>query len=289
MELDTDNLPDEAEPDTLPTETEEATTEVETEDNPEGEDAEESEVEAQDSDDEEVDFDGAKYRIPKALKDAFLRQSDYTQKTQAIAEKARELDSTLERITSVSEQETQALSRVAIVEAQLQQFENIDWDAWDQTDPIAANNARWQMSEMRRAKDEAINGYHQARQQVQFVAQQETARRLEQGQKMLAERIPGWGQDKAAAILNFGQEAYGFSREELSSIDDPRAILVLHELMEARKGQKAAATKAKVQAQQAVKPAASIKGAAPVIKGLDDRLSVDDWIKRRNAQATKRR
>ncbi len=289
MELDTDNLPDEAEPDTLPTETEEATTEVDTEDNPEGEDAEESEVEAQDSDDEEVDFDGAKYRIPKALKDAFLRQSDYTQKTQAIAEKARELDSTLERITSVSEQETQALSRVAIVEAQLQQFENIDWDAWDQTDPIAANNARWQMSEMRRAKDEAINGYHQAKQQVQFVAQQETARRLEQGQKMLAERIPGWGQDKAAAILNFGQEAYGFSREELSSIDDPRAILVLHELMEARKGQKAAVTKAKVQAQQAVKPAASIKGAAPVIKGLDDRLSADEWIKRRNAQATKRR
>ena len=33
------------------------------------------------SDDEEIDYEGEKYKVPKKLKDAFLRQADYTVKT----------------------------------------------------------------------------------------------------------------------------------------------------------------------------------------------------------------
>ncbi len=41
---------------------------------------------------EEVEYDGVVYEVPATLKDALLRQSDYTQKTQGLAEQRQEVD-----------------------------------------------------------------------------------------------------------------------------------------------------------------------------------------------------
>ena len=56
-------------------------------------DAEGAPDEGQPEDDtEEVDWDGAKYRVPKPLKDALLRQADYTRKTQELADQRRTVE-----------------------------------------------------------------------------------------------------------------------------------------------------------------------------------------------------
>ena len=44
------------------------------------------------SDDEEIEHDGAKYKVPKPPKEAFLRQADYTTKTQTLAEERRSFE-----------------------------------------------------------------------------------------------------------------------------------------------------------------------------------------------------
>ena len=41
---------------------------------------------------EEVDFEGKKYLVAKELKDALLRQSDYTRKTQEVAETRKQIE-----------------------------------------------------------------------------------------------------------------------------------------------------------------------------------------------------
>lgn len=41
------------------------------------------------ADEEEVDLDGEMVKVPKKIADAILRQKDYTQKTQAVAEEKR--------------------------------------------------------------------------------------------------------------------------------------------------------------------------------------------------------
>lgn len=68
MEDDIIDQPAEAEVD-LPeqTETDEVQAETVTEDQPEADDADDS---------EEIEYEGEKYKVPKSLKDAFLRQSD---------------------------------------------------------------------------------------------------------------------------------------------------------------------------------------------------------------------
>lgn len=235
---------------------------------------------------EDVEIDGKTYKVPK---DAAFRQADYTRKTMELAEQRKTVEATIDRLTTVSKEETEALSKVAVLDAKLAQFEDIDWQAWDQQNPIEANNARWQLTELQRQRDGAANGYAEAQRKTQLEAQQERAKRLQQGVEVLQKNIPGWNQDKAAAILDFGVKTYGFDPEELRTIDNPLAILVLHDAMEGRTAKAQAATKAKAKAtiekQQAIKPAASLKGASPVaVKGLDDRLSTDEWIRRRMAQ-----
>src|SRR5690242_17210740 len=41
----------------------------------------------------DIEHDGRAYKIPAELKNAFLRNADYTRKTQALAESRRELES----------------------------------------------------------------------------------------------------------------------------------------------------------------------------------------------------
>ena len=59
--------------------------------------SEESDIEGAATDEaesevEDVDWEGKKYAVPKELKDALMRQSDYTRKTQEIAETRRALE-----------------------------------------------------------------------------------------------------------------------------------------------------------------------------------------------------
>jgi hypothetical protein len=46
----------------------------------------------EDDDGEEVEWEGNQYRLPKGIKDALLRQADYTRKTQEVAETRREAE-----------------------------------------------------------------------------------------------------------------------------------------------------------------------------------------------------
>lgn len=236
-------------------------------------------------DSEEVDYEGEKYRVPKALKDALLRQSDYTQKTQALSDQRRELETRLERFDAASKAENSALAKVAWTQAQLAQFEGIDWDQWDRIDPNAANRARWQLSELRQQAEGAQAEYRNAQGEARSIAQQEAARRIEEGRKVLAERIPDWSDDKARAIVDTAHKVYGFSMDDLQSIDDPRVIIALNDALEYQKGQKKAAASQKVAKQQAIKPAGKVKGAtAKIFRGPETAMSDEQWFAAREKQ-----
>ena len=236
-------------------------------------------------DDEEVEINGKRYKVPK---EAALRQADYTRKTQEIAEQRRQYEAAIERVSQVSEAETQALYQVAQIDAQLAQYQNVDWNAWDQADPIAAVRARQELSELQRLREDAAYQHANARTQAAQLAQQETARRLEEGQKVLAERIPGWGADKAVAIRSFAKEAYGLNDEQIATITDPVEVMVLHDAMLWRQSQKKTATAAKVVKQQAIKPAPTVSGGKKVSLTPNSKMSDAEWYAARERQIAQR-
>lgn len=234
----------------------------------------------------EVEYDGKQYKLPPELKDALLRQQDYTRKTQEVAEIRKQAEATLQAVSAVTQEERQAQVQLGIIDAQIADYNSIDWDTWEQTDPQSANRAWRQFQQLQMQRQGAVQSYTQAQQQRAFLEQQETAKRLEQGAAEVRAKIPDWSPDKARALVDFGQQAYGLTQAELSAIDDPRMIIALHDAYQFRQQQKTRQAAAKVQ--DNIKPTAKVVGGKPAVKPLDDRAGTDAWMKARQAQLSKR-
>lgn len=236
----------------------------------------------------EIVKDGKAYKVPAALKDEILMHADYTRKTQELAETRKQVQATLEQVQQVTQAEIQSVAAISAIDAQIADFNTIDWDAWEETDPMAAQRAWRQFQQVKDQRATAIANYQQAQQQRTLMQQQETAKLIEQGQRELAVKIPGWGQEKALALQTHAMQSYGFAPDELNGIVDPRMIQVLHDAYQFRQASKTQQVVKKVEAQQAIKPAAKVATGKAPVRGLDDRLSTAEWVKRREAQLANR-
>jgi hypothetical protein len=236
----------------------------------------------------EVEIDGKTYKLPPELKDGFLRQADYTRKTQEVAEIRKAAEATLQAVTTVTQVERQAEVAIAVIDMQIADYQSIDWDAWEESDPVAANREWRKYTQIKDARQAAVAQHQQASQQRTLIQQQETARLLEQGQRELAAKIPNWNRETAAKLAEHASANYGFRAEELNGITDPRMIQVLNDAYQFRQASKTQQAVKKAEVQQAIKPAAKIAPGKPPARGLDDRLPTKAWIEARNRQVANR-
>lgn len=242
--------------------------------------------------DEEVELGGLKLKVPKdhakLVRDGVLMQADYTKKTQELAEQRAAVNAERQALHQTSQAELDTYAFAKSLEGQLAQYEQIDWDRWHAEDPFAASAATSKYQVLQRQYQQATGHLANLRGQRQSMAQQDTAKRIEQGRTALATDIPGWSEELKAKLIGFAA-GYGFSRQELDDLEaDPRVAKVLHA---AFTGSQATATQKKVQntlAAQAVQPAAKAASSSAPPAGLNDRLGTDEWMRRRNAQTRKR-
>ena len=240
-------------------------------------------------DSEEIEHEGRKYLVPSALKPLLLMQADYTRKTQEVAEQRRAVMAERQALHQTSQAELDAYAHATTLAGRLAQYQQVDWRAWHDSDPFAAAAATSDYQMLRDQHQAALGRLSQLHGQRNFLAQQDTARRMEKGRAALAKEIPGWSEDLKARLIGFAA-GYGFGRDELDDLEaDPRVARVLHA---AFSGSTTAETARKVHnlvAAQQVQPAASVKARGAPPAGLDDRLSPDEWVRRRNAQLRKAR
>ena len=71
-----------------------------TDNDPQGTDEPNAETQPVESDSEEIEHEGEKYRVPKALKNAFYAQADYTTKTQTLAEERRSFEAERQQLAA---------------------------------------------------------------------------------------------------------------------------------------------------------------------------------------------
>ena len=240
-------------------------------------------------DSEEVDYDGEKYKVPKKLKDAFLRQQDYTVKTQALAEQHRAFEAQQQAFTAERQFQSQyldAVSEVRAIDRQLSQFQKLDWNALTDADPVQALKLDRQMRELQQQRTQQVQSIEQAQARNQFETSQATARQLEEAKAQLAREIKGFGTPEVTEALSDVGREMGYKPEELAQVRDPRAIKLLHEAYLYRQlvaKQKPAA------ASEAIKPITRVSGASATnTKSLGDSSLSDaeynrmrrEWIKK---------
>lgn len=82
------------------------------------------------SDDEDVEFEGKAYKVPKELKPALLRTEDYTRKTQEVASMRKQVEDQalfLEARQHLLAEATQELADLRAAEQELEQYAKVDW------------------------------------------------------------------------------------------------------------------------------------------------------------------
>jgi hypothetical protein len=208
----------------------------------------------------ETEFEGKAYKVPKELKEALLRQADYTKKTQEVAETRKQVEeraqllAAQERVLQVNFDKAVELREI---QQRLSQYEQVDWQSLVDHDPVQATKLNLAYQQLQREAAQKQQEFQQVAQQREQLNAHQLQQTLEVAKKDLLARIPDFGAEVAAKIKESGK-AYGLSAAELESVIDPRYVHVLHDAMKWRalQAQKPQAMQKVAEAPKVVKPQA---------------------------------
>ena len=175
---------------------------------------------------EDVDLDGEVFRVPPKLRDAVLRQKDYTQKTQVLAEAQRQIQSqaqTIQMHQMFEERTAPVRTELQKALSQLEQYKALDWAGMD-TDTIV--RARQAMDGLKERSSELQQMLGYEFNQFQQAAVQTRAQVLQNGTEYLRRSIPKFDQEAVDTIRRTALSE-GFTHHEVETIADPRLVKVL--------------------------------------------------------------
>jgi hypothetical protein len=181
--------------------------------------------------------DGEIFKIPSKLKDGYLRQADYTRKTQAVAEQAKQLqarETALSQRYEQSEQEFEAKVALSNITAQLKQFEGRNWNA--EAAKLADDPIGFQELQREHMRFQELRDYHKqfsehvnyAAQQRTEAAQQETVKRLQETKAYAEKHIKGWTPDLDLKLTDWAEQELGFDRNTLIGAYTPQVYRTLY-------------------------------------------------------------
>ncbi len=225
----------------------------------------------------EIEYDGRTYHAPRELKDAFLRHADYTRKTQELAEMRRALERHAQDLTAVSQQDVENHARLMAVDDQVRAYEQVDWNSLEQQDPVRAQRMWREYTQLKEGRAELAAQLGWMQEQRAIEAQRHAARRIEEGHHALASEIEGWSPELANRLADFGQREFGFSDQELGSVEDPRMIKVLHLAYVGSHALRQRSAADRLAASQAARPASRVGANAPAGRN-PDRMTTDEWM-----------
>ena len=245
-----------------------------------GDDSDTEETTDEGGDNEEIEYEGKAYKVPKEIKDALLRQKDYTVKTQEVAEQRKAVE---ERANAVQMQErllSQTFEQrveLASLQKQLAQYEQIDWQGLADSDPVQATKLNLAYQQLQRQAGVKYQELQQAQAQNEQLTQHQRQQMLVQAQSDLKARLPDFNANTAEQIKTAAR-SYGISDQELNTVIDPRYVHVLHDAMKWRalQAEKPRAMQKVAQAPQVVRPAAAQP--KPTNRAALDRLKTNGRV-----------
>lgn len=193
--------------------------------------------EEQPEEDEEIEIGGKKVAMPQSIaaeiKAGMMRNADYTQKTQAVAEQRKAIEAEREQVRQQAEQHQQyakELSTVHALDERLAEFKQVDWQALSREDPALAQQLRFQYDDLQQKRNEAVTAVTQKQQQLALAEQQATAKQVQEAEAYVQREIPGWTKE-AGAELNSWAQAKGVKLDQTFAkavIANPALIVMMN-------------------------------------------------------------
>jgi hypothetical protein len=200
----------------------------------EGADAEEAEPDESEETGEpegliRVEYEGEEFEVPPKIKDALLRQADYSRKMNEVGGTEKRAKATLERaelITASVDRVAEAQGQAAVLDAQVQRFEGIDWAGIRQQNPAEYAALQADLLSLSNQRDKALSAVQSLKENLSHERQQQISAARVEMDKVLSKDLKGWGDELGAKISTYAL-SQGYTTEDLSRVTDPRVVIAL--------------------------------------------------------------
>lgn len=216
-------------------ETEEATDEVE---ETEGEDQPEVKMTKW------TDDEGVEWEIPENIAPALMKNKDYTQSKQALADQRRALEDERKQWAEQQkrdEEDFKIEGELFNIEERLKQYQNVNWGDLRIQDPDGANGHFQDMQLLQQRKQELSQTKQSRMQEKSQAAQQSVAKRHEETNAYISNNIPDWSPELANNMEKYALEA-GFDADSMMSNMSPAFMKILYDGYKANEIRKRATT-----------------------------------------------
>ena len=179
-----------------------------------------------------VKVDGEEYEVTlDELRNGYQRQSDYTRKSQSVAEMRKAYEANVQAVQQEREQYSQVLANAENFQnLELKKFEEIDWASLKEDDPTEYIDKRMDFQDAKekvaRTQQERQNAYNRTQQEVQQNIQQT----LQEEGKKLIQVLPEYADPSSTLKSDLREFALGmgFTEQDINAIADHKVVLVLH-------------------------------------------------------------
>ena len=204
-----------------------------------------------------VKVDGEEFEVDlDELRNGYQRQSDYTKKSQSVAEMRKAYEANLQSVQQERDQYQQVLANMENYQnLELKNYQELDWASLKEDDPVEYMEKRIEFQDAK----EKVTQIKQERAVVQQKTQQEVYQNIQQKvqeeAELLTSALPEYSDPSSnlkTELRDFAMNM-GFSEQDVNGITDHKVVLVLHKAMLQERANSSTSSKVK-------------KGAAKVIK-----------------------
>lgn len=210
----------------------------------------------------EIEWQGQKRTLRGSeLREFAQKGFDYSVKTEQVARDREYLDTAREQLqhaVAFQQASIDLLGQARAVDAQLKQYEGVNWVQLADSDPVSYLKLRETRDALERQRNESYGRLQQAQGQYMAAAQQQQARLVATEMERLTAKLPEWrdatrAQQESGLVSRWLSEQ-GFSQTEVKSLADHRMLIVARKawMYDQLQASKPAATK---RANEAPKPA----------------------------------
>jgi len=233
---------------------------------------------------EEVEYEGETYQVPPKLKEAIIRQSDYTKKTQEVADQRRTMEvlqqeGLISRLAEQFQKDTkQEHDQLQALDWALQQ--PIDWKSMSTDDAL---RYKLQLDGWREQKAALEKSIGEKRQDWEKKQQDAYTKMVNDSLSVVAKRISGWNPAMAKAVTEHAL-AEGYTDHELRRANtDPRLMISLWKAAQYDKARQSA------QPAVAQAKAAKVSSSNPMPANVKSRLNFQKTIARTEGKPVERK
>lgn len=224
----------------------------------------------------DVEYEGKTYKLPPELKDAVLRQSDYTKKTMDLAEQRRAIEAEAKQLAdanAITKEEISAAVQYQMVQEKMQALVNADLS---DLSPEEITSLRLDYSDLEKQASHWANALQEIAVKRQESSSQQFAQAREAALKEAAKTIPNFTDERRQALEQFAI-ANGAAQSDVANLADPTVYKILHLADIGQRFISSQSKAKKVEAAQAATPVSEVGGSKATSAKDPDRMTPEEY------------